>query len=171
MNKLIGKDIEELEKENGFDWYVEFNPKKMFGRDLEEHRRLMEVFIGFLPKEKIRVLRLNEENVEEVFELEYEEVLENIELLGFGKGKFYDEELDVSYSILTDDFLVIIQEDMIFWSSKKKLAFEWGEKLKEKGLNFFEPSFIGGDEGYGLWEDKTKINGVWVKDDFEESLG
>jgi len=171
MNNLIGKDMEELEREKGFDWYVEFKSRKMFGVDLEEHRRLMNVFIEFLPKEKIKVLKLNEENVEEVFELEYEEVLENIELLGLGKGKLYDEELEVSYSILTDDFLVIIQEDMIFWSSKKKLAFEWRDKLKENGLNFFEPSFIGKDEGDGLWGNKTKINGVWVKDDFEGSLG
>ena len=163
---MMGKNIEELEKENNFDWYVEFKPKKMLEFDLEEHKRLMGVFIEFLPKEKIKILKLNDGNVEEVFELNCEEVLENIKLLEEEKGKFYDKELEISYSILTDDFLVIIQQGMIFWSSGKELAFEWGGKLKEKELNFFEPSFIGGkNEGDGLWENRTKINGVWVDDE------
>lgn len=164
---MIGKCIEELEKENGFDWYVEFKPKDFFGFDLEEHRKLIEVFIEFLPKEKIKILKLNDENIEEVSELNYEEVLENIELLEREKGRFYDAEPEVSYSILTNEFLAIIQRGMIFWSSKKKLAFEWGEKLREKGLNFFEPSFIEDDS---LWENKTKINGVWVDDESGEVL-
>ena len=115
---------------------------------------------------------VKEGTVVEVFELDYGEVLGNIELLEEKKGKLYDEELEVSYSILTDDFLVIIQEGMIFWSSKRKLAFEWAEKLKENGLSFFEPSFIGKEDGEeDFWENKTKINSVWVDDNFGEVRG
>lgn len=141
---MIGKSAEEIEKENGFEGYVEFKPRHYFGFNLGEHKELMEVFMGFLPKEKIKILRLNDENVEEVFELDYKEVLENIELLGDKKGKFYDEELEISYSVLTDNFLVIIQEGMIFWSSKKDLAEKWADALGEAGLQVYELDFIGG---------------------------
>ena len=143
MKDSIGKSIERLKTENNFCWYVEFKPKNMFGFDLEEHNKLVEVFIKFLPKENIKILKLNDENVEEVFELNYEEILENIKLLCEGKGKLYDEGDEISYSILTENFLSIIQQGMIFWSSKKELAFEWAEKLKENDLNFFKPSFVG----------------------------
>ena len=91
---MIGKEIEKLEKENKFCWYVEFKPKKMFGFDLEEHNKLMNAFIGFLPKDNIKILRLNDEIVEDVFELNYDEILENIKLLSEEKGKFYDEDDD-----------------------------------------------------------------------------
>src|SRR3989344_558018 len=73
---MIGKEIEKLEKENKFCWYVEFKPKKMFGFDLEEHNKLMNAFIGFLPKDNIKILRLNDEIVEDVFELNYDEIYE-----------------------------------------------------------------------------------------------
>lgn len=167
---MIGKDIEEIEKNNGFCWYVEFKPEKMFGFDLNEHNRLMEVFIEFLSNGNFKILRLNDGNIEEVSELNYEEVLENVKLLGNENGKFYDKELEISYSILTDYFLVIIQKGMIFWSSKKDLAFKWAEKLKENDLNFFEPRLIA-DKEEGLWENKTKINGVWIDDKTGEIIG
>ena len=187
---MIGKEIEKLEKENKFCWYVEFKPKKMFGFDLEEHNKLMNAFIGFLPKDNIKILRLNDEIVEDVFELNYDEILENIKLLSEEKGKFYDEDDEISYSILTGDFLVIIQKDMIFWSSGKELAKKWQDTLAKEGLSFFEMSFVGDEEEIreaidkelsemsqeeldkaikegnenSLWENKTKINGVWVDD-------
>jgi len=187
---MIGKEIEKLEKENKFCWYVEFKPKKMFGFDLEEHNKLMNAFIGFLPKDNIKILRLNDEIVEDVFELNYDEILENIKLLSEEKGKFYDEDDEISYSILTGDFLVIIQKDMIFWSSGKELAKKWQDTLAKEGLSFFEMSFVGDEDEIreaidkelsemsqeeldkaikegnenSLWENKTKINGVWVDD-------
>jgi len=37
--RMIGKSIEEIEKEKSFDWYVEFKPKEILGFDLEEHKR------------------------------------------------------------------------------------------------------------------------------------
>ena len=187
---MIGKEIEKLEKENKFCWYVEFKPKKMFGFDLEEHNKLMNAFIGFLPKDNIKILRLNDEIVEDVFELNYDEILENIKLLSEEKGKFYDEDDEISYSILTGDFLVIIQKDMIFWSSGKELSKKWQDTLAKEGLSFFEMSFVGDEDEIreaidkelsemsqeeldkaikegnenSLWENKTKINGVWVDD-------
>ena len=193
---MIGKEIEKLEKENKFCWYVEFKPKKMFGFDLEEHNKLMNAFIGFLPKDNIKILRLNDEIVEDVFELNYDEILENIKLLSEEKGKFYDEDDEISYSILTGDFLVIIQKDMIFWSSGKELAKKWQETLAKEGLSFFEMSFVGDEDEIreaidkelsemsqeeldkaikegnenSLWENKTKINGVWVDDKTGEVL-
>lgn len=53
---MIGKSVEEIEKEKGFVWYVEFKPEKMFGIDLDEHNRLMKVFVEFLPLENIKIL-------------------------------------------------------------------------------------------------------------------
>ena len=133
--------------ENGFDWYVEFKPRHYFGFDLGEHKELMGVFIGFLPKGEIKILKLNDENVEGVFELGYNEVLENIKLLEDEKGKFYDEELEISYSILTEDFFVIIQRNMIFWSSGKELAEKWADALGEADLWFYELDYVGGEDG------------------------
>lgn len=199
MNYLIGKNTKEIERENKFYWYVEFKPKEMFGFDLEEHNKLMKHFIEFLPsKNDIKILRLNNGEVEDIFELAYEETLENIELLSREEGKFYDENEEISYSILTDDFFAIIQQGMIFWSSKKELSEKWCESLTKAGLGFHEMSFIGNDENEirraikeelsdvgdeeieeaikegdenSLWEDKTKINGVWVDDKTGEVLG
>lgn len=163
---MIGKSIKELERENGFDWYVEFKPRHYFGFDLGEHKELMEVFVEFLPRENIKILKLEDESVKEIFELNYEEVLENIGLLGEEKGKFYDEEDEISYSILTNDFLVIIQRNMIFWSSGKELAEKWADTLGEAGLQTYELDFIGKEEE-SLWENKTKVNGVWIDDEGE----
>ncbi|MBU2052985.1 MAG: hypothetical protein KJ721_01935 [Nanoarchaeota archaeon] len=167
---MIGKSTDEIERENGFDWYVEFKPRHYFGFDLGEHKELMDVFIGFLPKGRIKILKLDEGNVEEVFELEYDEVLENIELLGEGKGKLYDEECEISYSILTEQFFVIIQRNMIFWSSGKELAEKWADALGEAELQVYELDFIGEGKRDSLWENKTKINGVWVDDESGEVL-
>lgn len=141
---MIGKSTKEIERENGFDWYVEFKPRHYFGFDLGEHKELMDVFIRFLPKGEIKILKLNDGVVEEVFELDYDKVLENIKLLEDEKGKFYDEELEISYSILTDDFFAIIQRNMIFWSSGKGLAEKWADALGEADLQVYELSFIGG---------------------------
>ena len=141
---MIGKKTKDIEKKNNFKWYVEFKPKDVFGFDLEEHNKLMEIFITFLPNENIQILKLNNEMVEEIFELDYNEVLENIKLLGESKGKFFDGEDEISYSILTKDFFVTILQGMIFWSSGKELAERWESALKYTGLNFFEMSFVGG---------------------------
>ncbi|NCN98982.1 hypothetical protein COU62_02690 [Candidatus Pacearchaeota archaeon CG10_big_fil_rev_8_21_14_0_10_35_219] len=191
MNELIGRNTDEIEKENEFYWYVEFKSKEMFGFDREEHGKLMETFIEFLPKEDIRILKLNDEVVESVFEVNYEEAVKNIELLKDGEGKFYDGEDEISYSILTSDFFAIIQQGMIFWSSKRDLAEKWSKALTKADLNFHDMSFVGESEDEiretidkelsrmsqeeldkaikegnenSLWEDKTKINGVWVDD-------
>jgi|SRR3989344_3090075 len=169
MNNLIGKSTELVEKENNFLWYVEFKPKSLFGFDLEEHDKLMGVFAQFLPNDNINILKLNEEHVEEVFTLGREDALKNIKLLGVDEGKLYDDGDEVSYSILTDNFLAIILKGMIFWSSNKEQAFKWAQTLKDNELDFFKPDFIGdiedaGDKENSLWEDKTKVNGVWIDD-------
>ena len=197
MNNMIGKNTEEIERENKFYWYVEFKPKEIFGFDLEEHNKLMKTFIEFLPKENIKILKLNNGVVEDVFEMNYEEVLRNIELLKDKQGKLHDEDDEISYSILTNNFFAIVQQCMIFWSSGKVLAEKWCISLSKTGLNFHEMSFVGDDEDEirkaikeelsgmsdkevedaihkgsenGLWEDKTKINGVWIDDKTGEVL-
>jgi len=191
MDELIGKNTDEIERKSDFCWYVEFKPKEIFGFDREEHNRLMEVLIEFLPKENIRILKLNGGVVDDIFELSYLEVLENIKLLKDGEGKLYDEEDGISYSILTNDSFAIVQQGMVFWSSRRDLAEKWCESLKNADLNFHDMSFIGGGEDkirktidkelYGmskeelgnvikegnensLWEGRTKINGFWVND-------
>ena len=141
---LIGKSTNEIEIENGFVWYVEFKPKHYFGSDLGEHKELMEVFIKFLPSGEIRILKLNDEKVDDVFEMSYEEVLESLELLGDKRGRFYDDECEISYSILTDDLFATVHENMIFWSSEKELAEKWSDALGEAGLQVYEMDYVGG---------------------------
>lgn len=45
---------------------------------------------------------------------------------------------------------------------------EMEEKMKEMSGDEIK-ELLEGDKN-NLWENKTKVNGVWVKDDFEESL-
>lgn len=169
---MIGKSTDEIEKENGFDWYVEFKPRHCFGTNLGEHEGLMKVFVKFLPRERMKILRLNEGVVDRGFEMDYDEVLESIKLLGNDKGEFYEDECEISYSILTSEFFAIVQNGMVFWSSGKELAFDWAKVLAEAELWFYEPDFIGeGEAGGDFWENKTKINGVWVDDESGEVLG
>jgi hypothetical protein len=197
MNELIGKNTDEIEKENEFYWYVEFKSKEMFGFDREEHDKLMGAFIEFIPKEDVKILKLNDGIAEDIFELDYEEVIKNIESLKDKEGKLYDEEDEISYSVLTSDFFAIVQRGMIFWSSKRDLAEKWCKALTNADLNFHDMSFVGESEDEireaidkelsgmsqeelektikegnenSLWEDKTKINGVWVDDKTGEVL-
>ena len=139
LNKFIGKNTKELEKELGFDYYLE-TKDFLFLKPKQDHKILMTALFEFTGNKKIKVMKTYDGVIEKFFDVPLEKVKENIFLYGENKGEFYDEDMCVSYPILGEDFFAYALNSIIMFSAKEETIKKMMQILDKYQVKYHEPS-------------------------------
>lgn len=130
-----------LEKALGFNHYIEMKDVS-FEKD-QNHDDTIKAFFEFVGKQKLKVVRTYDGEIEKSFNMDLEKIKENLILLEQRNGDFYDDDLCVSYSFLGDNFYACVHPSMLFFSANKNDVRKMVEILDKYDLKYHEPYELG----------------------------
>ncbi|MCD6229937.1 MAG: hypothetical protein J7K00_03980 [Candidatus Diapherotrites archaeon] len=99
---------------------------------------MVEAFFKFAGDQKLRVVKTDDGVIEEIFELPEDDIKENMLLLGEGKGLFFDDDICISYGVLSNGFFAYVDLVLMFSGTEKDVEC-MVEMLDGYSIEHFEP--------------------------------
>jgi len=138
LNKFIGKNTEELEKELGFDYYLE-TKDFIFLKPKQDHKTIMAALFEFIGEEEVRVMKTYDGVIEKVFDMPLDKIKNNILLYGEDNGDFYDEDLCVSYPIIGQEFFAYALNGIVMFSANGESVIKMAKIFDKYQIKYHEP--------------------------------
>lgn len=142
LNSFIGKNHTELEKALGFTHYLE-TQDRFLTKEKVNTEILVEALFRFVGNQNqmLKAVKTNDGTILEIFDITLEDAKKNTLLFVKDKGRFYDENLCISYSILGKNFYAFAHGVLMFSASETN-AQKMAKILDEYSIEYFEPHAI-----------------------------
>jgi len=140
---FIGLNHRDIEKAFGFNWYFELNDPPIPPRR-QDQNKIVASFFDFADSD-LRVIKTDNGEIKEVFDMPLEEIRENLISLEKDQGRFYDGILEISYAFLSDIFFGYVFNGMIFFSAKKDDTEKMARIYDKYGLKYNLPYELKGN--------------------------
>lgn len=126
--------------ENGLDlnYYIELLDKIKLGKN-QNHNTIIDAFLEFVGDSVITVVKMYNDIVDDVVDLSKKEVINNLYLLGEEKGLFFDDDWNVSYGFVCEEFFAYILPNMLMFSANKEKCKIMASILDNYSLHYFGP--------------------------------
>ena len=143
MNRTeyLGKPIEDVERDRGFTWYIEIKDRPLLIKN-QDHSKIVDALLSFIDGKELKILKTDDGRVVEVIDLAYPDIEANLRLLENKKGLFWEEDTEMCFALLGEDFLSYVFPNMIMFSANEANANKMAQLLKERGLEYFGPEPI-----------------------------
>lgn len=138
LSKFIGKDHRLLENAYRFTHYLELEDRFRLGKD-QDHKRIVDAFLRFVGDKDITVVKTDNDVIQEVVDVPRDVVREQLSLLENDKGLFYDDDLEISYAIVGDNFFTYVLPHMLMLSGDKETVQSMAEILNDCSLQYVGP--------------------------------
>lgn len=140
---LIGKKSDEIEQEFGFTHYIELKDWMLLGHE-QEHSKVVDALLIFINGRDLNVVKTDDGVVSDIFAMNYQEIEDNLGLLRNKKGVFWDEETDLCFALLGDDFFSYVFPSTIMFSANEENTKKMASLLDERKLEYFGPEEVVG---------------------------
>lgn len=140
LSSLIGKNDKELEKAFGFTHYIESKDEFLTKKKIAPEK-LVELLFKFAGNQKLKAVKTDNGTILEIFDISLEDAKKNLLLLAKEKGRFYDADLDISYSILGENFYAFALRVLMFSASGENTC-KMAKLFDESGIEYHEPKAI-----------------------------
>ena len=155
LKSFIGKENDDIEKELGFTHYIEVKDRMILGHE-QEHSKVIDALLNFNSGNNLNVVKTDDGVVVDISSMPYSEIESNLRLLEHKKGLFWEEETEMCFALLGENFFSYVFPNMIMFSANEENTNKMAQLLKGQNLEYFEPKKIGRfNEGVDL-EDKIR---------------
>ena|SRR3989344_92990 len=138
LNKFIGKNEKELEREYGFTHYLETKDSLIL--DIEQsHESIVNAFFEFIKDDGIKVIKTENGDVKEFFDMDMEDIKNNLLFLEEDKRRFYNDDCEISYGFLGKNFFAYIFSGIMMFSANQENVNKMARILDKYSLKYFEP--------------------------------
>ena len=141
VKKFFGKHYEEFENAYGFTHYIELKDRLMLGFD-QDHRRVVDAFLCFVHKEKLTVIKTENDVMRDIVDVSSIDLREQLLALGEDEGMFYDEDLEISYAFVTKKCFAYILPTMLMVSANEKNIQRLAKFLDRFSLQYIGPEAL-----------------------------
>ena len=141
LTSFIGKENDDLEREFGFTHYIELKDGILLGHE-QEHSKVVDALLSFINRKNLNIVKTDDGTVVDIFAMNYQEIEENLKLLENKKGVFWDEETELCFALLGDDFFSYVFPNSIMFSANEENAKKMARLLEKSGLEYFGPEDI-----------------------------
>lgn len=149
LASFIGKKSDEIEQEFGFTHYVELKDWIILGRK-QEHSRVVEALSNFINQRDLNIIKTDDGTVIDISSMDYQAIEENLKLLENKKGAFWDEDTEMCFALLGDDFFSYVFPNCIMFYANEENAAKMASLLDESKLEYFGPEKISRFKGGNL---------------------
>lgn len=143
LASFIGKKNEELEKEFGFTHYIELKDSLQLGYE-PEHSKAMDSLLNFIGETNVKIVKTDDGVVVDIFDMSRENVELNLKLLENKEGAFWEEDTEMCFALLGDNFFSYVFPGTIMFSANESNAAKMANLLDEHKLEYFGPENIAG---------------------------
>ncbi len=141
VTSFIGKKTEEIEKEFGFTHCIELKDGLLLKHE-QEHSKVVDALLNFINNKNLKIVKTDEGTVVNVSDMAYSEIEDNLKLLENKKGVFWDEETEMCFALLGDNFFSYVFPGTIMFSANENNAAKMAGLLDEHKLEYFGPENI-----------------------------
>ena len=138
LKEFVGRDHNELENAYGFTHYLELLDRLTLGKD-QDHTKSVDALLEFVGKQGIQVVKTDNVLIEEVIDISRDDVRKQLLLLENDEGAFYDEDLEISYALLGENFFAYIFPNMLMFSANEKNTKRMAKILDDYSLEYTGP--------------------------------
>ena len=156
LKSFIGKENDYLEKELGFTHYIELKDRLSSGKD-QDHEDMIKSLLEFISGQELKVVKTDDGVIVEIFDMHLKEVVSNLELLKNKKGVFWEEETEMCFALLGDNFFSYVFPNMIMFSANEENTSRMADLLQKYDLDFFGPELIGRYDHVNTGHKKVKL--------------
>ena len=142
IKKFINKKDEEIEKEFGFTHYIESKDYLLLGRN-QDHDKIIDALMSFIAGRDLEIVKTDDGVVVDIFDMPFKDVEKNLMLLGHKKGVFWEEETEMCFALLGEDFFSYVFPNDIMFSANEKNAAQMAKILDSYKLEYIGPEEIG----------------------------
>ena len=141
LQSFIGKENDDIEKEFGFTHYIELKDRLLLGNK-QEHSKVMNALLQFAGNQELKIVKTDDGKIVEIFDLPFDEIKSNLTLLEHKKGIFWEEDTEMCFALLGENFFSYVFPNTIMFSSNEENAIKMAQLLDERNLEYFSPSEI-----------------------------
>ena len=141
LASFIGKKNEELEKEFGFTYYIELKDSLQLGHE-PKHSKAMDSLLNFIGKTNIKIVKTDNGVIVDIFDMSRQDAELNLELLENKEGAFWEEDTEMCFALLGDNFFSYVFPGTIMFSANENNAAKMASLLDEHKLEYFGPENI-----------------------------
>lgn len=141
LTHFIGKENDDIEKEFGFTYYIELKDFLILKRE-QEHSEVISALLKFVENRELKIVKTDDGEVVEIFDLPLDEIKSNLTLLEHKKGIFWEEDTEMCFALLGENFFSYVFPNTIMFSANEKNANKMAQLLDEYKLEYFGPSEI-----------------------------
>ena len=141
LKSFIGKENDDIEKEFGFNYYIELKDFLILKRK-QEHSKVMSTLLQFVGNQELKIVKTDDGKVVEIFDLPFDEIKSNLTLLEHKKGIFWEEETEMCFALLGKNFFSYVFPNSIMFSANEESALKMAQLLDERNLEYFGPEKI-----------------------------
>lgn len=156
LNSFIGKENDDLEKELGFTHYIELKDRLSSGRD-QDHDAVIKSLIEFAFGQQLKIVKTDDGVIAEIFDMQLKDIISNLELLKNKRGVFWEEETEMCFALLGDNFFSYVFPNMIMFSADEENTNRMSDLLQKHNLDHFGPETIGKYEHTDVEHKKIKL--------------
>lgn len=138
---LVGKRHEEVEEELGFTHYIELKDRILLGYE-QEHSKVINCLLNFIDETNVKIVKTDDGVIVDMFDMSREDVELNLKLLGNKEGAFWEEDTEMCYALLGDNFFSYVFPGTIMFSANESNAAKMAGLLDESKLEYFGPEEI-----------------------------
>lgn len=141
LSSFIGKKHDELEEELGFTHYLELKDRLILGYE-PEHSKVVDCLLNFIGETNVKIVKTGNGVVVDIFDMSRQDVELNLKLLENKKGAFWEEETEMCFALLGDNFFSYVFPGTIMFSANETNAAKMANLLDERKLEYFGPENI-----------------------------
>ncbi len=159
LKSFIGKENEDIESDFRFTHYIVLKDSLILKHE-QEHSKVMNALLQFTGNQELKIVKTDDGKIIEIFDLPFDEVKSNLTLLEHKKGIFWEEETEMCFALLGDDFFSYVFPNSLMFSANEENAKRMAKMLAEYNLEYFGPEEItefGDSSTASLENKKTKL--------------
>jgi len=141
LQSFIGKENDDIEKELGFTHYIELKDFLILKRE-QEHNKVMSTLLVFAENQELKIVKTDDGKIVEIFDLPFDEIKSNLTLLEHKKGIFWEEETEMCFALLGENFFSYVFPNTIMFSANEENVIKMAQLLDEHNLEYFGPEKI-----------------------------
>lgn len=138
LSSFIGKKHDELEEELSFTHYIELKDSLLLGYE-QEHSKVIDSLLNFIGETNIKAVKTDDGIIVDIFDMSREDIELNLKLLENKKGAFWEEESEMCFALLGDNFFSYVFPGTIMFSANESNAAKMADLLDEHKLEYFGP--------------------------------